>query len=222
MEENKNQNTEPLDGEVIEDYQGMSKFKAAFLKCLPMLIVIACVGLFALGVKWIAGTFYAPKDTVYEKDGFQIVHCYQTPSSYYYIYPSDFVFTQSEYDNVGGEHEDAHFIHDPLAYFILNETALNIENTTVKQLTDGNGLTAFQFGEFVLYKLEGQFGVFAPLRDYEESATSRKNDLYVVRQLMKNDVYKGFELPDWETEEGFLARLEKIEWFLDTEYIEDN
>ena len=65
--------------------------------------------------------------------------------------------------------------------------------------------------------------MFAPLRDYKESTTSRKNDLYVVRQLMKTESYKFFELPvdSEETEQDFLKRLEKIEWYLDAEYNED-
>ena len=78
-----------------------------------------------------------------------------------------------------------------------------------------------QFGEFVLYRLEGQYGVFAPLREYKESATSRKNDLYVVRQLLKDDNYKEFDLPEWESEKELVEQLEKIEWYLDNEYNED-
>ena len=42
-----------------------------------------------------------------------------------------------------------------------------------------------------------------------------------ARQLMKDDRYKAFDLPEWETQQGFYDRLEKIEWYLDTEY-EDN
>ena len=63
--------------------------------------------------------------------------------------------------------------------------------------------------------------MFAPLRNYEESTTSRKNDLYVIRQLLKNDRYKQFELPEDISEAKFLEMLEKIEWYLDTEYEED-
>ena len=74
----------------------------------------------------------------------------------------------------------------------------------------------------MIYKLEGEYGVFAPLRDYGESTTKRKNDLYVVRQLLKNDRWKEFVLPDWESSDEFHEKLEKLEWHLDTEYNEDN
>ena len=90
-----------------------------------------------------------------------------------------------------------------------------------RTLFSGSGLNVYQFGEFVVYRLEGEYGVFAPLREYKESATKRKNDLYVVRQLLKNERYKNFELPSWETEADFLKNLEKIEWHLDAEYNED-
>lgn len=204
----------------------MSKAKELFLKCLPMLIVLVSTGIFALLIKLVIGIFYAPKDTVYDKeyggDGFTVVQCYQNPVSYYYVYGGDFVYDEGKYDNVAGEHNNAHLRAEPITYFVLNEPALNMDNTTVKYIMQGNGLTAVQFGEFVLYRLEGQYGVFAPLRDYKESTTSRKNDLYVVRQLLKNDNYKGFDLPEWESEEEFVGQLEKIEWNLDTEYNEDN
>lgn len=206
----------------VTEYEGMSKGKEAFFKALPLIITLTCVGLFALGIKWVAGMFYTPVDTLYEKDGFQIVHCYQNPSNTYYVYGEDFVFDESDYENVAGEHNSAHFAHIPLAYFILNESELDISQTTVKTLIEGNGIYVLQFGEFVLYRLEGQYGVFAPLRSYEESTTSRKNDLYIVRQLMKNDCYKNFGLPDDISEGKFLEMLEKIEWYLDTEYVEDN
>lgn len=213
---------EEADGE----YTGMSKKKAAFLKVLPMLIVIACTGLFAWGIKAVIGVFYAPHDEIFTKtDGenqYTIVKCYQNPSSYFYIYNSDaFVYNEADYDNVAGEHNDAHLTKVPEVYFVLNETAPDVETTTVKQIAEGNGLTVFQFGEFVLYKLEGQYGVFAPLREYTESATSRKNDLYVVRQLLKNDNWKNFEMPA-DSERTFQDILEKLEWHLDTEYVEDN
>ena len=182
----------------------MSKAKELFLKCLPMLIVLVSTGIFALLIKWVIGIFYAPKDTVYDKEyeeqTFRVVQCYQNPSSYYYVYGGDFTYDEEKYDN---------------------EPALNMDNTTVKYIMQGNGLTAVQFGEFVLYRLEGQYGVFAPLRDYKESTTSRKNDLYVIRQLLKNENYKEFDLPEWESEEDFVAQLEKIEWHLDNEYGED-
>lgn len=204
----------------------MSKAKELFIKCLPMLIVLVSTGLFALAVKLVIGYFYAPADTVYYKqygeDSFAVVHCSQKPSNYYYIYDGDYEFDAEKYDNAANKHNSAHLQDKPLAYFILNETALNIENTTVKKVLEGNGLTVYQFGEFILYKLEGEYGVFAPLRDYKESATSRKNDLYVVRRLLKDDNYLNFDLPEWEKQEKFLERLEKLEWHLDTQYAEDN
>lgn len=217
--------TTESDTQVIE-YEGMPKWKENLLKALPLIITLTCVGLFALGIKWVAGIFYEPQDTIYEKaDGdavYKIVHCYQNPSSTYYIYDDEFVFDETEYGEVGSAHSDVHFSHMPEVYFILNETAPDMENLTVRKLCEGNGLVVFQFDEFVLYRLEGQYGVFAPLRDYGESTTSRKNDLYVIRQLMKKDRYLGFVLPGDKTHEEFLEILEKLEWELDTEYIEDN
>ncbi len=207
--------------EAVTEYEGMSKGKEAFLKALPLIITLTCVGLFALGVKWVAGMFYTPVDTLHEKNGFQIVHCYQNPSNTYYIYGEEFVYSEADYENVANEHENAHFAHVPLTYFILNESELDLDKTAVKMLHEGNGVYIMQFGEFVLYRLEGQYGVFAPLRNYEESTTSRKNDLYIIRQLLKNDRYKQFELPEDISEAKFLEMLEKIEWYLDTEYVED-
>lgn len=204
----------------------MSKIKEWFLKCLPMLIVLTSTGLFALGVKLVINAFYAPEDTVFEKtfgeEKYVVVHCYQRPASYYYIYDGDYVYDEQAHDNSAGEHDDSHAEGRPLAMFQLNESPLDVENLTVKCIYDSNGLKALQFGEFIVYKLEGDFGVFAPLRDYDKASTARKNDLYVVRQLMKNDCYKEFVLPEWESEEDFLKNLEKIEWYLDTEYVEDN
>lgn len=205
----------------ITEYEGMSKGKEAFFKALPLLITLTCVGLFALGIKWVAGMFYTPVDALYEKDGFQIVHCYQNPSNTYYVYGEDFVFSESDYENVAGEHDDAHFAHVPLVSFV-SSSELDISQTTVKKLIEGNGVYVLQFGEFVLYRLEGQYGVFAPLRDCDKCSTERKNDLYIVRQLMKNEHYKDFVLPDDISEGKFLEMLEKIEWYLDTEYVEDN
>lgn len=211
--------------EQITEYEGMPKWKAALLKALPLIITLACVGIFAWGIKAVIGYFYAPKDTLFTRDiggeKYTIVQCYQNPSSHFYIYGEGFEFIEEEYDNVAGEHDDAHFARFPLVYFILNETAPDVDSTALNKLIDGNGLYVMQFGEFVLYRLEGQYGVFAPLRDYDKSTTSRKNDLYVIRQLMKNDVYKQFELPAEISQAEFLAKLEKIEWHLDTEYIED-
>lgn len=200
----------------------MSKAKELFLKCLPMLIVLVSTGLFMFLIKFVIGIFYAPKDTVteveYAGSEFTVVQCYQNPSSYYYIYGSDYTFDEEKFDNVASEHNDTHIQEKPLAYFVLNETPLNLDGIKIKTLIDTNSLYVLQFDEFVLYKLEGQYGVFAPLREYKESATSRKNDLYVIRQLLKNDRYLEFDLPDWESEEDFLAQLEKIEWYLDAEY----
>ncbi len=214
------------EGEVTE-YEGMPAWKENLFKALPMLIVLASIGLFALGIKWVSGIFYMPQDTLYSiNDGegsYAVVHCYQNPSNTYYIYEADgFEFVETEYEEIGSKHEDAHFAHVPEVYFILNESAPDVEQIAIKKLCEGNGLVVFQFDEFVLYRLEGQYGVFAPLRDYEESTTSRKNDLYVLRQLMKNDIYREFLLPEGQTSDDFLAILEKLEWHLDTEYIEDN
>ena len=49
------------------EYTGMSKGKAAFLKILPMLIVLVCTGLFMWGIKFVIGIFYAPHDEVFTK-----------------------------------------------------------------------------------------------------------------------------------------------------------
>ena len=205
----------------------MSKFKENFLKCLPMLIVLASIGLFTLGAKWIVNTFYAPEDTVYSKtygeESCTVVGCFQNPSTTFYIYDGSYSYNAEDFQNAAGEHNDAHFQQKPLVYFIMNEKPPKVEDTTIKTLMNGNGLYCVQFGEFILFRLEGQYGVFAPLRDYKESTTSRKNDLYVVRQLMKTEAYKNFEIPadSEETEQDFLKRLEKIEWYLDAEYNED-
>lgn len=204
----------------------MSKLKEIFLKLLPMLIVLVSTGLFIFGIKFVIGIFYEPKDTVYEKtygeEKFVVIQCYQNPSSHYYVLPGDFVYDEKNYNNVASEHDRVHLKDEPIALFTLNETPLDMEKTIVKTLFEGNGLVALQFGEFVIYRLEGEYGVFAPLREYKESATKRKNDLYVVRQILKDERYKNFDLPSWETEEDFLKNLEKIEWYLDAEYVEDN
>ncbi len=204
----------------------MNKFKEIFLKILPMLIVLVSTGIFMFAVKFVIGIFYDPKDTVYEKtygdEKFVVVQCYQNPSSHYYVFAGDYVFNAENYNNVASEHDKTHLSDEPIAIFTLNETPLDMDSTTVKTVLDGNGLIALQFGEFIIYRLEGEYGVFAPLREFKESATKRKNDLYVVRQLMKDEQYKNFDLPSWESENDFLKNLEKIEWYLDTEYIEDN
>lgn len=204
----------------------MSKFKEYFLKCLPMLIVLVSTGIFIFAIKLVIGIFYEPKDTVYEKtcgeEKFVVVQCYQNPSSMFYVYDGSFVFDESRLNNKATEHNKIHIKDAPRALFTLNEPAPDIEETTVKTLFTANGLDVIQFGEFVIYKLEGEYGVFAPLREYKESATKRKNDLYVVRQLMKNDRWKAFDLPTWEKPEEFYEQLEKIEWYLDAEHMEDN
>lgn len=201
------------------------KFKSMFIKCLPLLIVLVSTGVFMFAIKFVIGLFYAPKDTVYVKEygdeKFTVIQCYQTPSSHYYLLPGNFSYDERKYKDVASEHDRIHMKDEPLAIFTLNETPLNMDNTTVKSLFSGNGVQTYQFGEFIIYRLEGQYGVFAPLREYKESATNRKNDLYVVRQLMKNDRWKEFDLPNWETPEDFYKNLEKIEWNLDAEYNED-
>ena len=124
------------------EYTGMSKGKAAFLKILPMLIVLVCTGLFMWGIKFVIGIFYAPHDEVFTKrDGdvtYTIVKCYQNPSSYFYVYNSEeFTFNEADYDNVAGEHNDAHLLKVPEVYFVLNESAPDMETTTVKLLAEG-------------------------------------------------------------------------------------
>lgn len=202
------------------------KFKSAFLKCLPMLIVLVSTGIFIFAVKFVIGIFYEPKDTVYQKEygdeRFTVIQCYQNPASHYYLLPADFEFDESRYKKVASEHDKIHYSDNPLAIFTLNETPLDMDNTTVKTLLNKTGLNVYQFGEFVIYKLEGEYGVFAPLRDYKESTTKRKNDLYVIRQLLKNDNWKSFDLPSWETEDEFLDKLERLEHYLDSEYDEDH
>lgn len=203
----------------------MSKFKKALIKCLPMLIVLVSTGIFIFLIKWVIGIFYEPKDTVYIKENgeekFVVIQCYQNPSSHYYVLPGYFNYDEANYTNVASEHDKIHLRDNPLAIFTLNETPVVMDKTTVKTLISSNGLNVYQFGEFVLYRLEGEYGVFAPLREYKESATNRKNDLYVVRQLLKDERYKRFELPTWETETDFLKNLERIEWYLTSEYNED-
>lgn len=203
----------------------MSKFKKALIKCLPMLIVFVSTGIFIFLIKWVIGIFYEPKDTVYIKENgeekFVVIQCYQNPSSHYYVLPGYFNYDEANYTNVASEHDKTHLRDNPLAIFTLNETPVVMEKTTVKTLISSSGLNVYQFGEFVLYRLEGEYGVFAPLREYKESATNRKNDLYVVRQLLKDERYKRFELPSWETETDFLKNLERIEWYLTSEYNED-
>ncbi len=201
------------------------KLKNAFLKCLPMLIVLVSTGIFIFAIKFVIGIFYEPKDTVYTKEygeeRFTVVHCYQNPSSHYYLLPEGFTFDESRYKKVASEHDRVHFSDNPLAIFTLNETPLDIEETTVKTLIKSSALSAYQFGEFVIYRLEGEYGVFAPLREYKESATKRKNDLYVVRQLLKKDRWQEFDLPSWESAEEFEEKLELLEHYLDAEYNED-
>ncbi len=202
------------------------KFKRGFLKCLPMLIVLVSTGIFIFAVKFVIGIFYEPKDAVYTKEygeeRFTVVHCYQNPASHYYLLPEDFEFDESNYKKVASEHDKAHYADKPLATFTLNETPMDMDNTTVKTLISGTGLNVYQFGEFVIYKLEGEYGVFAPLRDFKESSTKRKNDLYVVRQLLKKDRWQAFDLPNWESAEEFEEKLERLELYLDAEYNEDH
>ncbi len=201
------------------------KIKSLFLKCLPMLIVLVSTGVFMFAIKFVIGIFYAPKDTVcvkeYGDEKFTVIQCYQTPSSHYYLLPGSFSYDENKYGGVASEHDKIHMSDEPLAIFTLNETPLDMDCTTVKSLFSGNGVNAYQFGEFIIYRLEGEYGVFAPLREYKESATNRKNDLYVVRQLLKNDRWKAFDLPSWEKPDEFYGKLEEIEWYLDAEYNED-
>ena len=198
------------------------KLKSAFMKCLPMLIVLVSTGIFIFAIKLVVGIFYAPKDTVYKTEysgeRFTVIQCTQSSSSSIYLLPADFEFDENRYKNAASEHNKIHYSDKPLAMFTLNETPPKMEDTVVKTLISGTGLRVYQFGEFVLFDLEGAYGVFAPLRNYSEASTSRKNDLYVVRQLLKKDRWQEFVLPSWESEEDFLNNLEQIEWYLDAEY----
>ena len=200
------------------------KIKRAFIKCLPLLIVMVSTGVFMFVIKLVIGIFYAPKDTVYTKEygdeKYIVIQCYQNPASHYYLLPGSFSYDESKYKDVASEHDRIHMSDEPLAIFTLNEPPLKMENTAVKLLFSGSGVQAYQFGEFIIYRLEGKYGVFAPLREYKESATNRKNDLYVVRQLMKGERWTAFDLPSWETSEEFYGKLEHIEWYLDAEYEE--
>ena len=201
------------------------KIKNAFIKCLPLLIVLVSTGVFMFAIKFVIGLFYAPKDTVYTKEygdeKFTVIQCYQNPSSHYYLLRGNFSYDESKYKDVASEHDRIHIKDEPLAIFTLNEPPLDMDKTTVKTLFTGGGVQCYQFGEFIIYRLEGEYGVFAPLRTYKESATDRKNDLYVVRQLMKNDRWTAYELPSWADDEDLYNKLEKIEWYLDAEYNED-
>lgn len=203
----------------------MNKFKEMFLKCLPMLIVLVSTGIFMFAIKLVIGIFYEPKDTVYSKtygeEQFTVIQCYQTPSSMFYVYDGSYEYDEKRFTNKATEHNKIHMGDNPRALFTLNEPAPDMDDTVVKTLFTTSGLDVIQFGEFVIYRLEGEYGVFAPLREYKESATKRKNDLYVVRQLMKNDRWKAFDLPTWEKPEEFYEKLERIEWHLDSEYAED-
>lgn len=198
------------------------KVKSAFLKCLPMLIVLVSTGIFIFAVKLVVGIFYKPKDTVYRTEyggeRFTVIRCEQSSSSSFYLLPADFEFHEKRYNKAASDHDKIHYSDKPLAIFTLNETPPKMDDITVKTLISGTGLRAYQFGEFVIYDLEGKYGVFAPLRNYSEASTSRKNDLYVIRQLLKKDRWQEFVLPNWESAEEFLENLEEIEWYLDAEY----
>lgn len=198
------------------------KVKSAFLKCLPMLIVLVSTVIFIFAIKLVVGIFYAPKDTVYRTEyggeRFTVIQCTQSSSSSFYLLPADLEFDEKRYDKAASEHDKIHYSDSPLAMFTLNETPPKMEDTVVKTLISGTGLRVYQFGEFVIFNLEGAYGVFAPLRNYSEASTNRKNDLYVVRQLLKKDRWQEFVLPSWESEEDFLKNLEEIEWYLDAEY----
>ena len=75
------------------------KVKSAFLKCLPMLIVLVSTGIFIFAIKFVIGIFYEPKDTVYQKEygdeKFTVIQCYQRPASHYYLFSGDFEFDES-------------------------------------------------------------------------------------------------------------------------------
>ena len=198
------------------------KAKLAFLKCLPMLIVLVSTGIFIIAIKFVIGIFYEPKDAVYKTEyngeRFTVIQCTQSSSNSFYLLPAEFEFDEKRYSKVASEHDKVHYSDKPLAIFTLNEPPPDIDGITVKTLISGTGLRVYQFGEFVIFNLEGAYGVFAPLRNYSEASTNRKNDIYVIRQLLKKDRWQGFVLPSWESEEDFLKNLEEIEWYLDAEY----
>lgn len=198
------------------------KVRLAFLKCLPMLIVLVSTGIFIFAIKFVVAIFYEPKDAVYRTEygdeRFTVIKCTQSSSSSFYLLPADFEFNEKRYDKAASEHDKIHYSDKPLAIFTLNETPPDMDGVTVKTLISSTGLMAYQFGEFVIYKLEGEYGVFAPLRNYSEASTNRKNDLYVVRQLLKKDRWQEFDLPSWESADEFLDNLGEIEWYLDAEY----
>lgn len=198
------------------------KVKRAFLKCLPMLIVLVSTVIFIFAIKLVVGIFYEPKDTVYRTEcngeRFTVIRCGQSSSTSFYLLPADFEFDEKRYSKAASEHDRIHYSDKPLAIFTLNEASPDVDSITVKTLVSSTGLRVYQFGEFVIYNLEGEYGVFAPLRNYSEASTNRKNDIYVIRQLLKKERWKEFDLPSWESEEDFLENLEEIEWHLDAEY----
>lgn len=205
------QTAEASDGE----YTGMSKGKAAFLKILPMLIVLVCTGLFMWGIKFVIGIFYAPHDEVFTKESgtekYVVVQCTTGQKNEYYLYDSTFVYNEEDYNNVAGEHEKAHTAHIPLAGITLPSGSVDVENAAVKLLTEGNGVTAYQFGEFIIYRLEGEYGSFAPLREYSEAIITKNKDKdkLVIRQILKNEAWKDFEMP-YRKDESFERILDDL------------
>lgn len=203
--------TVPADGE----YTGMPKWKAAFLKCLPLIIVLVCTGLFMWGIKAVIGIFYAPHDEVFVKENgnekYVVVQCTTGQKNEYFLYDGDFEYNESEYDNVANEHREAHIFHVPLAGIELPSGSVDVENSTVKLLVEGNGVKAYQFGEFIIYKLDGEYGSFAPLREYSEAIiTKYKNrDKLVISQILKKEAWKDFEMP-YRRDENFEKILDDL------------
>lgn len=204
------QTAQAADGE----YTGMSKGKAAFLKILPMLIVLVCTGLFMWGIKFVIGIFYAPQDEVFTVENgtekYVVVQC-TTDKVEYYLYDGDFVYNKEDYNNVAGDHEKAHTAHVPLAGFYLPSGSVDVENSTIKLLTKGNGITAYQFDEYIIYRQEGAYGAFAPLREYSEAIITKNKDKdkLVIRQILKNEAWKDFEMP-YRKDESFERILDDL------------
>lgn len=190
--------------------------KNIFIKALPILIIVASVGIFTLVFKLVMNTFFRPVDTFaiteYQNERFSVVSCKQSSQITYYIYNENYVFDEEKYNNAGSEHDKVHTEVMPLVYITLKDSGIDLDNTVVKTIINGNGLECYQFDEFILYKLEGNYGILAPLMELSATASSAKNDLYVLERLMENDNYKNYTLNDAMTYENLLEKLKKMEW----------
>ena len=205
--------TEPESSE--REYSGMSRGKAAFIKLLPMLIVLASTGLFMWGIKFVIGIFYAPHDEVFAKEygseKYTVVQCTTGQKNEYFLYDSGFVYNEADYNNVADEHEKAHTAYAPLAGITLPNGSVDVETAVVRKLVEGNGVTAYQFGEFIIYRQEGQYGSLAPLRDYSEAIITKNKDKdkLVIRQILKTGAWEYFEMP-YRKDESFEKILDDL------------